>query len=61
MEITFVIERQALEMIGRQTDLDEKGLCEIFDRHVNQIHAIAKRLYEDHKTGFYRMTAEHFA
>jgi hypothetical protein len=61
MEITFVIERQALEMIGRTPDLDEKALCETFDQHVDQIHSIAKRLYEDHKTGFYRLTAEHFA
>ena len=60
LEITFVIEREALELIRREKALDEKALCETFDQNIDLIHDTAKRLYEEHKTGFCRLTAEYF-
>ena len=60
LEITFVIEQEALERMRGEKSSDEKALCAIFDANVDAIHATAKRLYESHKAGFYRLTAADF-
>ena len=60
MEITFVIEREALELMCKQKNLDESALCQTFDQHVELIQATAQRLYENHKACFYRLTSKDF-
>ena len=60
IEITFVIELFALQMVRGDMSTDEQALCQTFDQNIKLIHAIAKRVYDKMKGGFHRLTVNDF-
>lgn len=52
-EVAFFIENGALLKINAQTETDETGFLDTFDRNLNQIHKMANDLYSRRRKSSY--------
>lgn len=60
LEVSFFLEREAIEQISPGTGQSEDALLSVFDRTRSQILEVAKNVYARRRLGSYTLTASDF-
>jgi hypothetical protein len=60
LEVSFLVEEDALTRIDQTTPQTEAGFLVTFDRHRDRICAAARNAYSRQGTGFYILVASDF-
>ncbi len=60
LEVSFFLEREALQRISPGTTQSEDALLSAFDRNRSQILVVARKVYARRRLGSYTLTASDF-